>query len=208
VLSCADPQRLQQICDGLSAEKIDRLLRKWLHFLPHPFTAADQKAGHRYDISILQAEFSLTQVLDRPVHGRLFFEQVIRDNLDLGRPDEVQLIFARRITRRTPGRFRTRILTQGVTPSRRPPRKIRTSPRQWRRLPERLQMLRSPTGWRLCNSAKHRIFESARSERKILFGGAHQVRAARRTITVTRGTDGSNPAPSSGESLCKPDALD
>ena len=117
VLSCADPQRLQQICDGLSAEKIDRLLRKWLHVLPHPFTPADRKAGHRYDISILQAEFSLTQVLDRPVHGRLFFEQVIRENLDLGRPDEVQLIFDRRITRRTPGRMRTRILTQGVTPS-------------------------------------------------------------------------------------------
>jgi hypothetical protein len=107
VFSCADPQRLQQICDDLSAEKIDRMLRKWLHFLPHPFTAADQKAGFRYDISILQAEFSLTQVLDRPVHGRLFFEQVIRENLDLGRPDEVQLIFDRRITRRTPGRMRT-----------------------------------------------------------------------------------------------------
>jgi hypothetical protein len=56
-------------------------------------------------------------VLDRPVHGRLFFEQVIRENLDLGRPEEVQLIFNRKITRATPGRFRTRILTQGVTPS-------------------------------------------------------------------------------------------
>ena len=65
----------------------------------------------------MQAEFSLTQVLDRPVHGRLFFEQVIRENLDLGRPDEVQLIFNRKITSRTPGRFRTRILTQDVTPS-------------------------------------------------------------------------------------------
>jgi len=56
-------------------------------------------------------------VLDRPVHGPLFFELVIRENLDLGRPDEVQLISDRRITRRTPGRLRTRILTQGVTPS-------------------------------------------------------------------------------------------
>ena len=56
-------------------------------------------------------------MLDRPVHGRLFFEQVIRENLDLGRLDEVQLIFDRRITRRTSGRLRTRILTQGVTPS-------------------------------------------------------------------------------------------
>ena len=65
----------------------------------------------------MQAEFSLTQVLDRPVHGRLFFEQVIRENLDLGRPQEVRLIFNRTITRRTPGQFRTRIVTPDVTPS-------------------------------------------------------------------------------------------
>jgi hypothetical protein len=117
ILSCAEPERLQQICDGLSADKINGFLRKWLRLLPHPFTGADRKAGYLYDISILQAEFSLTQVLDRPVHGRLFFEQVIRENLDLGRPEEVQLIFNRKITRRTPGRFRTRIVTQDVTPS-------------------------------------------------------------------------------------------
>ena len=52
-------------------------------------------------ISILQAQFSLTQVLDRPVQGRLFFEQVIGENLDLGRPQQVQLIFNRRILRHT-----------------------------------------------------------------------------------------------------------
>jgi len=117
IQTCADPKRLQEICDGLSAAKIDALLRKWLRRLPHPFTAADRQAGYRYDISILQAEFALTQVLDKPVHGRLFFEQVIRENLDLGRPDQVQLIFDRKIIRTTPGRFRTRVLTQGVTPS-------------------------------------------------------------------------------------------
>jgi hypothetical protein len=117
ILSCAEPERVQKICDGLSAEKIDGFLRKWLRLLPHPFTGADRKAGYRYDISILQAEFSLTQVLDRPVHGRLFFEQVIRENLDLGRPQQVQLIFNRKITRKTPGRFRTRVVTQDVTPS-------------------------------------------------------------------------------------------
>lgn len=60
ILSCADPQRLQQICDGLSAEKIDTLVRKWLARLPHPYTAADRAAGYRYEISILQAEFALT----------------------------------------------------------------------------------------------------------------------------------------------------
>ena len=105
VLSCADPVAQQRICDELSAEKIDGLLRKWLRRLPHPFTTADRQAGYRYDISILQAEFSLTQVLDRAVHGRIFFEQVIGENLDLGRPEQVQLIFDRRITRRTSGRM-------------------------------------------------------------------------------------------------------
>ena len=60
---------------------------------------------------------STTQVFDRPLSGRLFFEQVIRENLDIGRPDQVSLIFDRRVTRRTPGRFRTRVLTAGVTPS-------------------------------------------------------------------------------------------
>jgi len=117
ILNCADPRRLQKICEGLSAAKIDALLRKWLRLLPHPFTGADRKAGYRYDISILQAEFSTTQVLDRPVHGRLFFEQVIRENLDLGRPEELQLIFNRRIPRNTRARFRTRVVTHDVTPS-------------------------------------------------------------------------------------------
>ena len=56
-------------------------------------------------------------MLDRPVAGRIFFEQVIRENLDIGRPGQVQLIFDRRITRRTPGRMRTRVITEGVTPS-------------------------------------------------------------------------------------------
>jgi len=117
ILSCADPKRVQALCDGLSAEKIDGLLRKWFRKLPHPFTAKDRQAGYRYQISILQAEFSLTQVLDRPVTGRVFFEEVIRENLDIGRPDQVQLIFDRRVTRRTPSRFRTRVITDGVVPS-------------------------------------------------------------------------------------------
>ncbi len=117
VLSCDDPRRLQAICDGLSAEKIEALLRKWLRLLPHPYAPADRKAGYRYQISILQAEFSLTQVLDRPVTGRVFFEEVIRENLDIGRPSQIQLIFDRRVSRRTPGKFRTRVITDGVIPS-------------------------------------------------------------------------------------------
>lgn len=69
--SCSDPRHLQRICDRLSAKKIDALARKWFARLPHPFTGTDRRAGYRYDISILQAGFSLTQVLDCPLtNGR------------------------------------------------------------------------------------------------------------------------------------------
>ena len=116
-----DAAGLQAICDRLGPEQIDGLLRKWLRILPNPFTDEDEAAGYRYEPSILQAEFSLTQMLDAPVSGRIFFEQVIRDNLDIGRPDQVALIFDRRILngrkRKTPGRFRTRVITDGVIPS-------------------------------------------------------------------------------------------
>jgi hypothetical protein len=117
IKSCADPDLLQRLADGLTAEKIERLLRKWLRRLPHPFPARDRAAGYRYQLSILQAEFSLTQVLDQPVTGRIFFEEVIRDNLDIGRPSQVSLVFDRKVNRRTPGRFRTRVITDGVVPS-------------------------------------------------------------------------------------------
>jgi len=116
-----DPAAVQAICDRLGPEQITALLDKWLAILPNPFTDADRAAGYRYELSVLQAEFSLTQVLDRPITGRVFFEQVIRDNLDAGRPDQVSLIFDRRVIggrhRPTPGPFRTRVITNGVTPS-------------------------------------------------------------------------------------------
>ena len=116
-----DVDRLQAICDSLGPGHIEALLRKWLKILPNPFTAADEAAGYQYELSVLQAEFSLTQMLDRPVSGRIFFEQVLHENLDIGRPDQIGLVFDRRIIRKghhpTPGRFRTRVITDGVVPS-------------------------------------------------------------------------------------------
>ena len=116
-LTCDDPETLQSICDQLTPEVIDEVARKWLRQLPHPFEQQDRLAGYSYQISMVQVEFSLTQVLDRPVHGRLFFEQVIRENLDIGRPAQVGLIFKRRIPRKSSAAFRTRVVTDGVIPS-------------------------------------------------------------------------------------------
>lgn len=119
--TCDDPAALQAICDSFGPEQIATFITKWQARLPRPLTEADRAAGYDYDCSVLQAEFSLTQVLDRPAAGRVFFEEVIRENLDVGRPEQVSLIFDRHIRTRgkrpTPSRFRTRVLTTGVTPS-------------------------------------------------------------------------------------------
>lgn len=116
-LTCADPAALQAVCEGLSEADIEAFFTRWLARLPLPLTAADQAAGFGYRLSLLQMEVSHTQVFDRPLRGREFFEEVIRDNLDLGRPSRVQLLFPRKITRATPGRFQTRVITHGVAPS-------------------------------------------------------------------------------------------
>ena len=116
-LSCSDPEKLQQICDSLGPEDIERVFRKWLDRIPLPLRPEDRHAGYDWDLSIWQMEVSLTQIFDRPLRGREFFEEIIRDNLDLGRPDRVQLIFDRVVTKKTPGEFRTRGIQNGVHPS-------------------------------------------------------------------------------------------
>jgi hypothetical protein len=119
-LSCADPGRLQQLCDQLGPADVQRFFARWAARLPWPLTPQDRAAGYQHRLSLWQVEVSLTQVFTRPVQGRHFFEAVIRENLDLGRPDRVSLLFPTRLTRRTPAPaqgYRTRILTAGVTPS-------------------------------------------------------------------------------------------
>jgi hypothetical protein len=116
-LKCYEPEKLQEVCDSLGPEQIDRFFRKWLDRLPLPLSPRDRALGYDWQLSIWQMEVSLTQVFDRPLRGREFFEEVIRDNLDLGRPDRVALIFDRKIIKKTPGRFRTRVIQEGVHPS-------------------------------------------------------------------------------------------
>jgi len=73
-----DVPALQAICDRLGEQQIQALLGKWLDKLPYPFTDEDTTADYRYDISIVQAEFSLTQMLDRPITGRRRVSRFLR----------------------------------------------------------------------------------------------------------------------------------
>jgi tRNA synthetase class II core domain (G, H, P, S and T) len=116
-LDCSDPAALQAICDSLTADDVQDFFDRWVDCLPLPLTMDDRAAGFSYRLSLLQMEVSLTQVFDDPVRGREFFEEVIRDNLDLGRPDRIQLLVDRKVLANTPGRFCTRVVTDGILPS-------------------------------------------------------------------------------------------
>jgi len=115
--SCADPALLQRVCDQLNSGAVHSFFRRWLTRLPSPFTPKELRSGYGYDLAFRQFEVSDTIVFDRPPTGRAWFESVIRDHLDVGRPDQVALIFNQRVTSRTPGTFRTRVITKGVDPT-------------------------------------------------------------------------------------------
>src|SRR6266542_168103 len=107
--ACDDPAALQEICDRLQPGTIEVFAQRWLHRLPLPFGPADQRAGYWWEISMRQVEVSRTIVFDAPRHARGFFEALVADNLDIGRPRNVEIIFGRRVRRDTGGTFRTAI---------------------------------------------------------------------------------------------------
>ncbi len=104
-----DPVVLQAICDRLGPGVINVFVQRWLSRLPLPFDDQDRDAGYWWETSMRQIETSRTIVFDAPRHARGFFEALIVDNLDLGRPHNIEIIFGRRVRRDTIGTFRTAI---------------------------------------------------------------------------------------------------
>lgn len=91
--TCTDPVGLQAICDRLGAQQIQAFFDRWMDVLPLPLDQADQVGGYWWELSMRQVETSRTIVFDAPRHARGFFEALVADNLDIGRPDTIELIF-------------------------------------------------------------------------------------------------------------------
>jgi hypothetical protein len=87
---------------------------RWQTALPSPLTPEDRQRGYGHALAFRQLEISDTRTFDRPAAGRAWFEQTLPDQLALGRPDQAAVIFGRRVSRRTPGRFHTKIFNRGV----------------------------------------------------------------------------------------------
>ncbi len=91
--TCQDPAALQAICDRLGPSDIQGFFDRWMNILPLPLTEHDQCGGYWWELSMRQVEVSRTIVFDAPRHARGFFEALVVDNLDIGRPESVELIF-------------------------------------------------------------------------------------------------------------------
>ena len=86
---------MQKICDALQPGTINVFFQRWLARLP--LGPADRAAGYWWELSMAQVEVSRTIVFDAPRHARGFFEALVTDNLDLGRPDTIEIIFDRQV---------------------------------------------------------------------------------------------------------------
>ncbi len=82
--------------------------------IPTPFGDREREHGYWWELSMRQIETSRTLVFDAPRRSRAFAEALIADNLSLGRPDELQLIFSRQVRKNTPGFFSTKVVNRGT----------------------------------------------------------------------------------------------
>ncbi|MFI5387896.1 MAG: hypothetical protein ACHQ50_17455 [Fimbriimonadales bacterium] len=112
--TCADADRLQAICDRLGPTHIQAFFDRWTAAIPTPWTGADRAAGYFWDLSMRQVEVSRTLVFDDPRRARRFFEALVADNVDIGRPEEVSAVFARQVRKTTKEPFGTRIFSAGT----------------------------------------------------------------------------------------------
>ena len=93
--SCDDPAALQAICDRFGPGTVQVWFERWMARIPLPLTGADRDAGYWWELSMRQTETSRTLVFDDDVHARAFFEALLCENMDLGRPENVELLFRR-----------------------------------------------------------------------------------------------------------------
>jgi hypothetical protein len=112
--SCERPERLQAVCDSLGPGEVQGLFERWICRIPTPLSPADREGGFWWQLSMRQVEVSRTVVFDDPRRARAFFESLVADNIGIGRPEKVSMVFARRVTKRTPEDFRARVFTAGT----------------------------------------------------------------------------------------------
>ena len=93
--SCDDPAALQAICDRFGPGTVQVWFERWMARIPLPPEDAGRDGGYWRELSMRQVETSRTLVFDSDVHARAFFGALLGEDMDPGRPENVELLFRR-----------------------------------------------------------------------------------------------------------------
>ena len=111
--ACDEPRRLQDIADRLGPNHIQAFDEEWMTVIPAPLTVADRRVGSWWGCPCARST-STTLVFDDPRRARAFFQALLQDNVGIGRPGEVAMVFSRPLRRPTKHIYRQRVFGTGT----------------------------------------------------------------------------------------------
>jgi len=109
-VSCAKPDRLQELADRLTPHDLVACGQKWLARFTPFFTASEREhAGCQHRLFFAQVEFCDNLVFHRRAALDNLGERLLDANRTIGQPNKVTTIFGRKVTKRHHGKLQTEI---------------------------------------------------------------------------------------------------
>ena len=109
-MSCAKPERLQEIADALTPRDLVSCGQKWLACFTPFFTPAERdEAGCRHRLFFAQTEFCDNLVFHRRAALDKLGERLLDANRAIGQPNKITTIFGRKINKAYRGKLQTEI---------------------------------------------------------------------------------------------------
>jgi hypothetical protein len=107
-LKCANPTRLQQLADSLTARDVLTCGQKWLATFTPFFTERERKqAGCQHRLFFTQTEFCDNLIFRRRAALDRMGERLLDANRTIGQPNKITVIFGRKITKLYRGKLQT-----------------------------------------------------------------------------------------------------
>ncbi len=110
-VQCSDPQRLQQLADGMTPTDLEVPLQRWLRQLVPFYASADPNrlTDLVYRLFFSQVEYCTNLIFKERAAIDHIAERLLDLNRCIGRPDKLSTIFGHRITRTYRGNLKTQI---------------------------------------------------------------------------------------------------
>lgn len=109
-MSCAKPDRLQELADQLTPHDLVACGQKWLARFTPFFTASERDhAGCQHRLFFAQVEFCDNLVFHRRAVLDKLGERLLDANRTIGQPNKITTIFGRKVTKRHHGKLQTEI---------------------------------------------------------------------------------------------------